>query len=193
MATPQTRADIRHTLREQRRALSDADQNRAAIGLATHLAGHLWFVRARHIAFYLPNDGEIDPRPLMSLAHQLGKRCYLPVVTPRGDLQFRRYQPGQALQRNRFGIEEPRLGAPSRPHWLLDLTFLPLVGFDHCGNRLGMGGGFYDRTFGQGPAAAGRRLGLAHSCQAWPLLPAESWDIPLHGIATERGCHRIAP
>ncbi|UTA48433.1 5-formyltetrahydrofolate cyclo-ligase [Simiduia sp. 21SJ11W-1] len=187
MDSPQTRSDIRRLLRARRRALSSVEQQRAAVQLATHLAGHLWFKQAQHIAFYLPNDGEIDPTPLMQLALAQAKRCYLPVVTGRGLLQFKRYLPGQRLKRNRYGIAEPRPGAPVRPAWLIDLTLLPLVGYNHQGHRLGMGGGYYDRTFGNTglPRAIGRRLGLAHSCQLWPALTAEHWDIPLHAIATE--------
>src|SRR5690606_40461575 len=65
---------------------------------------------------------------------------------------------------------------------------LPLVAFDARGNRLGMGGGFYDRTFARAPRARTLRprlVGLAHHFQQVASLPAEPWDIPLDAIATD--------
>lgn len=188
------RQQLRSQMRARRRALSAAQQMRAAQSLATHLSQHLWFRQAKHIAFYLPNDGEIDPRPLLNLGLALGKACYLPVITPQQQLIFRRTDGHSALVTNRYGIAEPAQGAPFRPHWLLDLVLLPLVAFDNAGNRLGMGGGYYDRTFAtrpHRPHPMGRRLGLAHSCQRVGCLASASWDIPLHAIATESGTQSI--
>lgn len=188
------RQALRRQLRAKRRALSPAQQRQAALQLAQHLHRHLWFARARHIAFYLPADGELDPRPLLNLALAAGKHCYLPVVKANGELIFRRYQPGTPLTINRFGIAEPNACARLRPAWLMQLTLMPLVGFDLCGTRLGMGGGFYDRTFATRPGrprALGKRIGLAHSCQQAPKLPLASWDIPLHAIATESRLYLI--
>lgn len=186
---PQDRPLLRKTLRARRRALSHAQQRAHALRLCDLLKHQRWFQTARHIAFYLPADGEIDPRPLLNLALALGKHCYLPVLCGK-QLRFRRYCPRTVLVCNRFGIAEPAKGTPERAPWLLDLVLMPLVGFDARGNRLGMGGGFYDRTFAilpGRPRPKGRRLGLAHSCQELAALPVQSWDIPLHGIATERG------
>lgn len=93
---------------------------------------------------------------------------------------------------NRFGIAEPslRFGArrPNRlPAWALDTLIVPLVGFDQEANRMGMGGGFYDRTLSfmryRRPAPA--LIGVAHACQQVAHLPVEPWDIPLTTIATD--------
>lgn len=188
MANTDERQQLRSQMRARRRALSAAAQTRAGIALATHLSQHLWFRQAHHIAFYLPNDGEIDTRPLLQLSWALGKQCYLPVVTDRRQLHFRQVREHTRLVNNRYGIAEPPQGAPYRPHWLLNLILLPLVAFDPTGNRLGMGGGYYDRTFASHPhrpRPSGRRLGLAHSCQRVSALTRAHWDIPLHAIATE--------
>ena len=111
-------------------------------------------------------------------------------------MRMQRLLPGERLQRNRFGIAEPRPNrARQRPLWALDLLLLPLVGFDEQGGRLGMGGGFYDRSLAYrqrrthllGP----RLFGLAHECQKVACLPLASWDIPLHGVITAQrryGC-----
>jgi len=193
--TPTRRNTLRKELRSARRALTPAQQSRASKQLFRQLAQHPLFVRSRHIAFYLASDGEIDPTLLMRHARRLGKSCYLPVVSgwPRKTMRFQRIIPGQRWVQNRFGITEPRLnsGRQAAP-WRLDLVLMPLVGFDQDGNRLGMGGGFYDRTF----AYLARRctwsapllLGLAHSCQKVEALPIARWDIPLNAIATDAEC-----
>lgn len=191
--TGSDRSTLRRQLRAARRALSPLEQHQASQRLWRQLAQHPLFRRARHIAFYLANDGEIDPVILLEQAQRLGKHCYLPVITgwPADRMHFQRLVSGQRWITNRFGIREPLIdsGLQVRP-WRLDLVLMPLVGFDAAGNRLGMGGGFYDRTFAYrrrrqcwtGP----RLLGLAHHCQKVAQLPAASWDIPLDGIVSDQ-------
>lgn len=177
---------MRRELRARRRALSPAAQRRAALALRNIVRRQPWFLRAHRIALYWPADGEIDPRPLLRYALRVGKRVYLPRLRRGNRLQFVRFQQGTPLRRNRFGIPEPlyRVAVGGAG---LDIVLLPLVGFDRHGGRLGMGGGFYDRTFAR--RAVNRKpllIGLAHSCQEVAHLPSESWDIPLAGVATER-------
>ncbi|CEA03400.1 putative 5-formyltetrahydrofolate cyclo-ligase family protein [Pseudomonas saudimassiliensis] len=191
--TGSDRSTLRRQLRAARRALSPLEQHQASQRLWRQLAQHPLFRRARHIAFYLANDGEIDPAILLEHAQRLGKHCYLPVITgwPADRMHFQRLVPGQRWITNRFGIREPLVDPDlqARP-WRLDLVLMPLVGFDEAGNRLGMGGGFYDRTFAYrrrrqcwtGP----RLLGLAHHCQKVAQLPTASWDIPLDGIVSDQ-------
>lgn len=187
-----SRTQLRRQLRQARRALTPAQQRRAARALYRQLAQHRLFRRAKHIALYLPNDGEIDPRPLLRAAQRQGKATYLPVLNawPRTKMVFQRIRPGDTLLRNRFGIFEPRTNtARQRKVWALDLILLPLVGFDSSGGRLGMGGGFYDRSL----AYRARRknchkptlLGLAHRCQQVEKLAMASWDVPLQATVTD--------
>ncbi len=196
MTTPPapTRVQLRRQLREARRALTPVQQRRAALDLYRQLAQHPLFRRSRHVAMYLPNDAEIDPRLLLHAAQRRGKHTYLPVLNdwPRTKMVFQRVMPGEKLRRNRFRIEEPyRRRASQRKVWTLDLILLPLVGFDEAGGRLGMGGGFYDRSL----AYRGRRstwhkpvlLGLAHECQKVAKLAQASWDVPLQGTLTDKG------
>lgn len=100
-------------------------------------------------------------------------------------MNFRRYRLGDRLTRNAFGITEPCAYAARARAQTLDVVFMPLVGFDDYGNRLGMGGGFYDRAFAKLRGRKPLRIGLAHSCQKVPKLARQSWDVPLHGIGTE--------
>ncbi|CAH0231771.1 5-formyltetrahydrofolate cyclo-ligase [Pseudomonas mediterranea] len=187
------RPQLRRLLRQARRALTPAQQRQAAQGLYRQLAQHPMFRRARHIALYLPNDGEIDPRLLLRAAQRRGKATYLPVLSPwpRTKMVFQRIRPGEQLHPNRFRILEPRIDlARQRKVWALDLVLLPLVGFDDAGGRLGMGGGFYDRSL----AYLARRklwrkptlLGLAHECQKVERLAQASWDVPLQGTVSDR-------
>ena len=103
---------------------------------------------------------------------------------------FQRIEPGERLRRNRFGIFEPVIRtARQRRVWALDLLLMPLVGFDGNGGRLGMGGGFYDRSLAYRAAqkVTNRRFWPAHECQRVDRLPLESWDVPLLGTVTDRG------
>lgn len=189
-----SRAELRRLLRQQRRRLTPLEQRRAARGLYRQLSHHPLFRRTRHVALYLANDGEIDPRLLLREAQQRGKSVYLPVLNPwpRTRMVFQRLHPGEPLRPNRFGIPEPVFRrARQRKPWALGLICLPLVGFDDCGGRLGMGGGFYDRSL----AYRGLRkkwhkptlLGMAHQCQQVDHLALESWDVPLQATVTDRG------
>lgn len=161
-----------------------------ARALARNLSGSLRVRVARRIACYLSNDGEIDLGPAMDLLGRDGRRILLPVL--RGErLWFLPYGSETPLVRNRFGIPEPAVSARHRcPARDLDLVLVPLVAFDAAGNRLGMGGGFYDRTFAYlGKRTAWRRpllIGIAYEFQRVEALPAQPWDIPLQGIATEK-------
>lgn len=191
--TPDSRKQLRKQLRTARQNLSRGAQKQASRRLARRIGQSSLFTRSRHIAFYLAADGEIDPSPLIARCRKLGKHCYLPVLHrwPSTHMSFQRLLPQQRWIRNSFGIREPK---PNRrlqiKPWRLDLVLMPLVGFDAQGNRLGMGGGFYDRTF----AFKHRRshwqtpvlIGLAHDCQKTSSLPVASWDIPLDGIVTDR-------
>jgi 5-formyltetrahydrofolate cyclo-ligase len=188
-----SRAQLRRQLRAARRALSRSQQQRAARDLYRQLVQQPMFRRARHIALYLPNDGEIDPRLLLRAAQRHGKATYLPVLSawPKNRLLFQRIHPQEPLRLNCFKIAEPVPNrARQRKVWTLDLVLMPLVGFDPDGGRLGMGGGFYDRslayrklrTHTQKP----RLLGLAHECQKVEKLAMASWDVALQATVTDR-------
>lgn len=190
------RKALRRLLRSRRRALTPAQQKHSAHGLYLQLAQHPWFRRARSIALYLASDGEISPHLLLTEAQRRKKQVYLPVVScwPERHMVFQRIDEHTRWRRNRFGISEP---VPSsrqqRAIWTLDLICLPLVGFDADGGRLGMGGGFYDRSLAACSLPLPPLLGLAHSCQQVEQLPLEPWDMPLDAVVTEQGWHACRP
>lgn len=192
-----SRNQWRKRLRQQRNALSPLQQRRASQQLAKRLLANPDLYRARHLAVYCPNDGEISPLPYMQAARRRGIRIYLPVLHPLmpGKLVFSPYTSHTRLRLNRFGIAEPAFSAGlKRPAWAMDAILFPLVGFDEHGGRLGMGGGFYDRTFAFSrtrPRLTPKLIGLAHDFQRVDGLPIEPWDVPLHSVVTERGCYRV--
>ena len=196
-----TSAKLRRALRQARRALSPLEQRRHSAALTRLLGRELHFLRSRRLAAYWPADGELDPRPLLKRAARGSRQTYLPVLR-RGAhrrLWFVRYCPGEPLRLNRFGIPEPqrrrgRIGLAAD----LDLLLVPLVGFDSDCNRIGMGGGFYDRTLAylrrRTHWRRPRLIGIAHECQRLERIDPRPWDIPLDAVATERRIYwRTAP
>ncbi|MHB8258225.1 MAG: 5-formyltetrahydrofolate cyclo-ligase [Acidiferrobacterales bacterium] len=192
MSTVASKTEQRQRLRTLRKALRPVQQARAAANLAGRVAASPMFRSARRVACYIPNDGEIDPRPLMQRMWRMRKLCYLPVLSHLfyDRLWFAPVTPSSTFSPNRYGIPEP-VTAPRT--WVraqeLDLILVPLVGFDLKGNRLGMGGGFYDRSleFLRNRRSWNRPklLGLAHDFQRLDALVPSPWDVPLQGIATD--------
>lgn len=181
------KAGLRQQLRERRRQLTSTQQRLAATGLCRILSRTPAYRRARVIALYFSRDGELSPHLLARQARRQGKITCYPVLKAGGRLSFRRWNGTAKCQRNRFGIPEPRPCMGTQAVEKIDLVLMPLVGFDRQGRRLGMGGGFYDRTFaGHGIRARFPVLiGLAHGVQECDRIPADHWDIPLDAIATE--------
>ncbi|HEI8868493.1 5-formyltetrahydrofolate cyclo-ligase [Serratia sp. AKBS12] len=181
------RQAIRNHIRQQRRALSPASQKLFAEQIAERIAAHPRIAAARRIAAFLSFDGELDTRPLIERLWQMNKQLYLPVLHPfsAGHLLFLRYTAETPMTHNRFNIVEPQLDVRNvLPTRQLDIILAPLVAFDHTGQRLGMGGGFYDRTLQHWQHGGPYPIGLAHDCQQVDALPAEHWDVPLPEIIT---------
>ena len=162
-------------------ALAARGQGGDAAALSRHLIGVLAPYAGRVLAGYWPMRDEADPRPAMA-AHD-GPVCLPVVLGPARPLVFRRHD--GRLEPGGFGTSHPPADSPElRPEVLI----VPLAGFDRAGNRLGYGGGFYDRTLAmlraQGPAVA---IGLAYGVQEIESIPVEVTDAPLDLIVTDRG------
>jgi len=190
-------AQIRRTCRRARRTLSIREQRHHSLDCIRQIRKISGLWRTRRIAAYLSADGELDLTPLFPLLYRAGRRIYLPVLRPRPQrkLWFARHPPEGPLRPNRFAILEPPLGRRDRkPPWGLDVLLLPLVAFDAGCNRLGMGGGFYDRTLAYlRRGQTWRRpclIGVAHECQRVAALPVRPWDVPLDWIVTERQVYK---
>ena len=183
----QQREQIRKAVRQQRRSLTFEQQHLAAQQLSDRVISHPKVKNAHTIALFLSFDGEINTAPLISQLWALNKEVCLPVLHPfhRHHLLFLRYTPTTPLIKNRFNISEPPLNVNTViPLNNIDIIFTPLVAFDSSGERLGMGGGFYDRTLENWQEKSFYPMGLAHSCQQVKQLPVANWDVPLPEIIT---------
>ncbi len=183
-----TKSELRSILQQRRSTLSPAAQHNAAQALLHSVDTLPTWANAQRIALYLAANGEIGTSPLEKRARDMGKQLFLPVIGIDKNLSFAHWHAGEPLAKNRYGIPEPITTAPRCAVAELDIIFLPLVGWDLCGGRLGMGGGFYDRTLAGicGPVL----VGLAHDNQRVEEVPQESWDISLDYIATDVALYR---
>lgn len=181
------RQEIRQQVRHLRRAMTDEQQAQAAEQLAELALNYAPLSAARNIALFLSVDGELNTRPLIARLWHLKKAVYLPVLHPfsPGNLLFLRYSPDTPLIPNKLRIPEPPLDIRQLITLdQLDLMLVPLVAFDQHGQRLGMGGGFYDRTLQNWRQHGFLPVGLAHDCQQVDSLPVAEWDVPLPAVMT---------
>lgn len=184
---PYTRQQIRQQIRQRRRALTPEQQTQFALQAADRMMAYTPVLLAHTVAVFLSFDGELDTRPLIDQLWRAGKRVYLPVLHPfsPGNLLFLHYHPSSDLVVNRLKIREPKLDVRNvLPLSQLDVLVTPLVAFDAAGQRLGMGGGFYDRTLQNWRQHRLQPVGYAHDCQQVDALPTEQWDIPLPAVIT---------
>ncbi|MDD9654026.1 5-formyltetrahydrofolate cyclo-ligase [Klebsiella pasteurii] len=184
---PYTRQQIRQQIRQRRRALTPEQQTQFALQAADRMMAYTPVLLAQTVAVFLSFDGELDTRPLIDQLWRAGKRVYLPVLHPfsPGNLLFLHYHPSSDLVVNRLKIREPKLDVRDvLPLSQLDVLVTPLVAFDAAGQRLGMGGGFYDRTLQNWRRHRLQPVGYAHDCQQVDALPTEQWDIPLPAVIT---------
>jgi 5-formyltetrahydrofolate cyclo-ligase len=178
------KAELRRVLRARRRTflagLDPREQAALYRDLVLRLVPHL--ADTRIVAAYVATGGEIDPLQILLHASALGIRTALPRIESREEpMTFRYWTPGEELIPGPLGLTQP---TPDAAICEPDLILAPLLGFDRTLGRIGQGAGFYDRAFAAFPAA--RRIGLAWSVQEVEAIPMDPWDVPLHGLATER-------
>ncbi|HZH42975.1 MAG TPA: 5-formyltetrahydrofolate cyclo-ligase [Lysobacter sp.] len=190
------RRALRAELRARRRALPAAERIAAAQALAARLLALPFAPERGYVAGYWAMDGEIA---LHAWQLALPPQCVycLPVLHDDGRLRFGPWRPGDPLTANRHGIPEPDVAASS----LLDaaamaLVVLPLVGFDRRCHRLGMGGGWYDRSFAfrHERAAPPWLVGAGFEVQRVDALDDREWDVALDAVCTETAtydCHSM--
>lgn len=177
-------------MRAQRRRLTASQQIVAARALARQLIRTAKIRYRDRWSIYLSHEGEIDPGILYQRLARYKRIVFLPVLHPvhHNRLLFVKFDKAATLVRNKYGIYEPSLkNAKPVPAWTLNVICLPLVAFDQYGHRLGMGGGYYDRTLAK-PRLIIRSpwlIGTAHQFQRVKKLPADYWDIPLNAIVTD--------
>jgi 5-formyltetrahydrofolate cyclo-ligase len=191
--------ELRQELLATRKAIPAQQRNDTANLLSFNVFQLPEFNQAKKIALYLPDNYEIDCLHILHQALRLKKECFLPVLslTQRPSLLFAAYNLSTPLIHNRYGILEPDLDLTTLIAGNeLDIIFVPVVGFDHLGWRLGRGGGFYDATFANlGNVNANtvpKLIGLAFDCQQVAVIPTDSWDWRLDAVVTESQILRFA-
>ena len=179
---------LRKQLRHQRRAVSPFAQKQAQQQVLNQLLRLKAFQHSKKIGVYLHAFGEIQTRHIIEYCFKQHKEVYLPMIcTMNKQLHWVKITQ-QQYRNNRFSYHPLGMKEPVASRGLhvskLDLLIIPLLACDIYGTRIGMGGGFYDRTL----ASAGKtpfRLGIAHDFQLIQArLHRETWDQPLDALIT---------
>jgi 5-formyltetrahydrofolate cyclo-ligase len=164
--------------------------------VAKHLLDCDFFKQAEHIACYFSVKDELSTEVIFTSLWRTNKHCYLPVVTTVAhEMRFAYYDRTTSLTNNRYNILEP-----TNPVYFqnqsLDIVLVPLVAFDKKGWRLGMGGGYYDKSFSflcnKSRPAKPLMIGLAFSQQEADSIPHDDWDVSLDAVITECGIMRFS-
>jgi 5-formyltetrahydrofolate cyclo-ligase len=191
-------SQLRKSLRSARRSITPLARAEKSHLIARNLARYLPFRRCKTLAVYLPLPEEVDTSPVIELARLLNKPIYLPVIDTKvwrkQPMLFGLYLPDETqLRENRFGIREPAV-KPGNCIRGIDIEFVcvPVVGFnDHC-DRIGMGGGYYDKAFERQRFRPSKLIGLAFEAQRADFEPAIH-DVPMQAVITENCVIERAP
>jgi 5-formyltetrahydrofolate cyclo-ligase len=188
---PADRSTLRRELRERRRALPAPARIAAAEALAERMLALPFLPTSGNVAGYWAMDGEIGLHAFQLRLPATLTYC-LPMLHADGRLRFSPWNPGDPLVTNRHGIPEPGIDADDalEPRDMA-LVVLPLVGFDARGHRLGMGGGWYDRSFAfrQAQPAPPWLVGAGFDFQRLPPTQGEAWDVPLDAVCSEHATY----
>lgn len=182
---------LRLEFRAKREAVTVAQRELASQALAQHILAQSWCKDKQSFALYCAMPSEIHTQPLINALWQHQKTCYLPRIAADNTLLFAHYTANTILIPNRFGIAEPPADTPLCALTDLEVIFMPLVAFDESGHRLGMGAGYYDKTFASLREQKMRPLlvGLAYELQKANRIPQDTWDIGLDIVMTEQRVH----
>lgn len=190
MTATEQKRELRREMRARRAGLDDETRERASRRIAGTVVHAGFFSRARSIACYLPMGEEVDTWPIIARAWRRKKRIFVPLTVRDRVLIFREVTPDSDLVHNEWGLLEPASGDVIEPK-KLDLVLAPLVAFDGERHRIGMGGGYYDRTFAfmheRRRRFRPKLVGLAFDCQRTEKIVVNPWDITLHRVITESG------
>jgi len=174
--------------RNARSAMSRDERDLASKKICETAIHSAWFQRSNLIACYLAVPGEVDTWRLIARAWRMKKRIFAPVIQKNSQMLFREITAETTLEKNDQGIYEPRDGEIVAAR-LLDIVITPLVAFDSHNHRIGMGGGYFDRTFcfltHRRMYLRPKLVGVAFACQKVEEISPNPWDIRLFSVITE--------
>jgi 5-formyltetrahydrofolate cyclo-ligase len=184
------KGELRRDRLRARTELHSDERDNASEVIGEKVIRSAFFQRSRLVGCYLPLPAEVDTWRIISRAWRMKKRIFAPVTARNRMLVFRELTPETALVSDYFGLTMPISGEEIAAR-KLDLVLTPLVAFDKNRQRIGMGGGYYDRTFsflrGRHQLLKPKLVGLAFACQEVPVIAANPWDIRLFSVITESG------
>ena len=186
MNQPVSKTQLRSELRKRRASLSKIELDKAAADIANNARRSNRLLQAKRIASYAPFAGEASPEALIEkLACET---VYLPKIINFRLKKMLFYPANSNSNMNCYGITEPNTKHSPRPCNTVDAILVPLVAFDRCGSRIGMGAGYYDRAMqalGHQVSSKPFLVGIAHHFQEVSKIKRETWDIPLDAILTD--------
>lgn len=177
---------IRRLLRAQRRQLTPEVVDAAGVAVRLQLGAFSPYREAVRVIAYIPTENEISTAGIIAQSLEAGREVYLPYTGT--EARFARWRTGERLVRGLGGVWQPCDGSPL-PNGVSAIAFIPVVGWDERGTRLGRGGGYYDRILGRQVTGI-VRVGLAYEFQRCPEIPPDPWDVALDYVITEQ---RVIP
>ena len=182
------KSELRSECRLARANMTVAARKKASARICDAVTRSGYFRRSRIVGCYLSTDEEVDTCAIIQRGLTMGKQIFAPVLGKNGSMRFRDLSADSRLSLNQFGLMEPQTGEFVDPHHL-DIVITPLVAFDASGNRIGMGGGYFDRCFaflkGRKIWLHPKLIGLAFDCQRVGSIAPNPWDIGLYRVIME--------
>lgn len=181
------KVELRKHFRLLRQGIDPDTKAKSEAALAQRFLQSSLYKNAKKIACYMAFKDELNIFSIITRIWDDKKSCYIPILITKDDkiqLFFAEFKPEDALHTNRFGILEPSPQAERIAIKDLDVILTPMIAFDRDFNRLGTGGGYYDKTFAveKDPPL----IGVAYALQEADQLPTDPWDKKLKGILTEK-------
>ena len=193
MGLADRKRELREMMAQQLRALPAGGREHAGREVARHILVTPEFESCRNLALFSALGDEVATQPLFEAAAEAGKVRLFPRCEPSAALRFFEVTEWEELSPGRYGVLEPPEGREEIALGSDDLVLVPGVAFDARGNRLGRGGGHYDRTFPPDSALLPTLFGLAFDFQVVENVPCGPRDGVVAAIVTERGVKRVEP
>ena len=179
-----TKQELRAQIAQEVKALSSEYCERADSAICAAVQGTELYRNARTIFCYIGTDREIDTKALLSAALADGKRLALPLCVGKGIMEARQISSLDDLVSGKFGIPAPDAACPEIAPQEFDLVIVPCSTGNERGQRLGYGGGFYDRYLSRTNCP---RMLLCRHRLVKAEIPVEEHDLIMDYIATENG------
>lgn len=173
--------EIRRELLKRRNDLPSEERRKASLAVCQRIMEDDRFLDARGIHVYIPVGSEVDVRPLVDVAWELGKGVGMMLVHEDGGTSQCRITPSTEFNVGGMGIPQP-LNAEVFNMDLCDLVIVPVVAADENCNRLGYGKGYYDQFLTHYPRPS---IGAAYDAQVIGHIPIDELDIRLDNVYTE--------